>query len=146
MATLTNFPARMKGANELVRMPPEVREALWKVIDYAGPDEKRGWEEKGRPDEHIWLSFRPVIEWLNAIWNAEVLEEIKQLEAAGRHLDERLHAPGVAENMSAGELDLLEHTLREISITMLRWKEIAREGLQKCKDQSAQAAEEGPTL
>ena len=41
-------------------VPPEVRNALVRVLEYVGPDEKADWDHSGRSDAHIWPAIRTV--------------------------------------------------------------------------------------
>jgi hypothetical protein len=45
-------------------IPPEVRDALIRVLEYVGPSEKAEWEHTGRSNNHIWPAIRTVWDWL----------------------------------------------------------------------------------
>jgi len=47
-------------------MKSDVIESLRSILDYLHDDEKRDWEEIGKPDDHIYLDVIKVTEWLDS--------------------------------------------------------------------------------
>ena len=45
-------------------MDEEVRACLRDIIEYLIHDERKSWEEDGRPTSHIYLSVKRVEDWL----------------------------------------------------------------------------------
>lgn len=43
----------------------EVYESLSALIEYASPDERKHWEEAGRPRDHIFLDLERIAAWLD---------------------------------------------------------------------------------
>ena len=40
-------------------------ESLRNILDYLHDDEKRNWEESGKPDDHIYTDILAVTAWLD---------------------------------------------------------------------------------
>jgi hypothetical protein len=48
-------------------MDNETYNSLCAVLDYLMPEEKRHWEEMGKPDDHIYLDVRRVDDWADEV-------------------------------------------------------------------------------
>ena len=46
------------------RLTPEVKAALWRVLEHYRHDERRDWEDAERPDEHVYTALSAVEHWL----------------------------------------------------------------------------------
>jgi hypothetical protein len=57
-------------------MSPDLLEALVKLLEYNYEDEKRNWEECGKPDNHIFTSIKKLMDYVNSIseWTIDKVE------------------------------------------------------------------------
>jgi hypothetical protein len=55
-------------------LPRHILEAFEKIVDYMWNDEERDYEEKDRPEDHIFASLSTIHDWLRA--NCPEYEEV----------------------------------------------------------------------
>ena len=66
------------------QVTPEFLEQLEDLIQYVWEDEEAHWEEAGRPDNHIFVKFKKLNDWLAGVTKADVRSLTKREPDGGK--------------------------------------------------------------